>query len=44
MDFGMFVPWALATKSVVGRVQQAVPAVSDGFFSDSPNRILLLCF
>ena len=24
MDFGMFVPWAVATKSVVGRVQQAV--------------------
>jgi len=24
MDFGMFVPWAVATKSVVGRVQQAL--------------------
>jgi len=24
MDFGMFVPWAVATKIVVGRVQQAV--------------------
>ncbi len=24
MDFGMFVPWVVATKSLVGRVQQAV--------------------
>jgi hypothetical protein len=43
--FGMCVPWVVATKSLVGRVQQASgPQCQKGLCCDSPNRILLLCF
>jgi hypothetical protein len=44
MDPGMFVPWVVATKSLVGGSSKQWPAVSNGFFFDSPNHILLLCF
>jgi hypothetical protein len=45
MDFGMFVPWVVATKSLAGWVQLSRwPAVSNGFCFDSPPGILLLCF
>jgi hypothetical protein len=38
MDFGMFVPWVVATKSLAGWVQLSRwPAVSNGFCFDSPR-------
>jgi hypothetical protein len=37
MDLGMFVPWALATKGLVGGSSKQWPTVSNGVFSDSPN-------
>jgi len=43
MDFGMFVSRLVVTKSVVGRVQQAVARSVKWILFDSRNRILLLC-
>jgi hypothetical protein len=45
MDFGMFVPWVVATKSLAGWVQLSRwPAVSNGFCFDSPPAFCFFAF